>query len=273
MADVARVPLDDIRPSPGNAKSHDLDLIIASLRRFGFADPLVVDQRTGELLAGHGRAEALRVLRALAASDEVDPETGEAYRPPDGIGDDWRVPVYVGWSSSDDAEAEAARIALNRTTEAGGWDEVRLLDALDRLAGDGGLVGVGFDDSEIDELREQLDALDDAGQVNPEGSGDLLAVTDVTGGPPKTEVSRGDTFRLDEIHLLVVEGVFDGHHAWRDLLTDDHLLVPYPEPYVTLTPAAQQPLLLVQPDTYLAAHLLDRHKEARGDASVVKVDR
>lgn len=41
------------------------------------------------------------------------------------------IPVLTGWSSRSDTEAEAALIALNRTTELGGWDNEALLSALD----------------------------------------------------------------------------------------------------------------------------------------------
>lgn len=141
---VNRVPLDDLVLAPSNVKKHSVELIAASLRRFGFADPVVVDQRTGELLAGHGRVEALQAMR----------EAGES--PPAGA-DGWRVPVYTGWASTDDTEADAARVALNRTTEAGGWDDAPLSDLLVRLqAMDDGLVGVGFDTAEVEELRARL---------------------------------------------------------------------------------------------------------------------
>lgn len=152
---VKRVALDDVTPAPSNVKAHDRDLIVASLRRFGFADPVVVDQRTGELLAGHGRVEALRWMREMSE----DPPAGA---------EGWKVPVYTGWQSANDVEADAARVALNRTTEAGGWDDQPLLDLLDRLGDtDAGLDGVGFDTGEVDALRARLAELDEPEPAPP----------------------------------------------------------------------------------------------------------
>lgn len=143
-------PLDDLLPHPGNPKTHDLDLICASLARFGFAEPVVVDQRTGLLVSGHGRTTALRRLRDQDAST-----------PPAGVTVDWCVPTFVGWSSADDDEALAALVALNRTTEQGGWDDGVLTVLLERLdtIGGAGLDGVGYDSDEVDQLRARLRAL------------------------------------------------------------------------------------------------------------------
>ena len=146
---VGSKPLDEIRPHPGNPKNHDIGLIVGSLRRFGFLDPVVIDQRTGLLVSGHGRCEALQSMR----------EAGE--EPPAGIaGEGWQVPVYEGWSSRDDDEAAAALVALNRSTEAGGWDESALRSILDRLDEIGRLDGVGYTDREIVRLRDRLDHVD-----------------------------------------------------------------------------------------------------------------
>lgn len=159
-AAIRRVPLDQLSPAASNVKGHDVELVVASIARFGFADPLVVDQRTGELLAGHGRLQAVTRLRELVEAGTTDPRTGEPYTRPDGINDGWEVPVYVGWSSTDDTEADAARIALNRTTEVGGWDDGALLALLDDLVDTSSLDGVGFAEEEIEALRRQMDALE-----------------------------------------------------------------------------------------------------------------
>ena len=147
-AQIRRMSIDDITPHPDNPKAHDLDTLAASIRRFGFVEPVVVDQRTGLNVSGHGRVKALTVLR----------DRGED--PPDGIVVDagrWMAPVFVGWSSSDDDEAAAALIALNRIGETGGWQDDVLLGLLERLgAVDDGLTGVGYDVTEIDVLRRQL---------------------------------------------------------------------------------------------------------------------
>lgn len=150
--EVAYVPLEEIEGVGHNPKGHSVKTIKASMRRFGFADPVVMDERTGRLVSGHGRTEALLELRA----------DGDV--PPEGIITEngaWMVPAVRGWASQNDDERDAALVALNRTTEVGGWDESGLLDLLERLESlDDGLVGVGYDDETIQDLRDRLAAME-----------------------------------------------------------------------------------------------------------------
>ena len=148
MADpryLAYVALGELLPAERNAKGHDAPLIEASVSRFGFVEPIIMDERTGRLVAGHGRLAELE--RGEAAGEER----------PDGIGanDDgkWLAPVVRGWSSKDDAEALAVGIALNRGTERGGWQYEELFDQLSELTGgELGLLGIGFADEELDDV-------------------------------------------------------------------------------------------------------------------------
>lgn len=144
------VPLAEIQPAKSNVKDHDLPLTSASIDRFGFIEIPVVDGRTGRLVAGHGRVDALK--RAHQANEP----------PPEGVSVDrktkgWLVPVLTGWASVDDDEAAAAAIALNRVGEKGGWVEADLAAELDRLSStDAGLTGLGFDTSDLDDLLASL---------------------------------------------------------------------------------------------------------------------
>ena len=143
--------LSELKADPRNPKAHDLEVIDASVGRFGIIDNIARDDRTGYIISGHGRTKTLQAMR----------ERGESA--PDGVvvreDGEWLVPVITGWRSRTDAEAGAALIALNRTTELGGWVDEALLDILDDLAqGDGaGLDGVGFSEEEIDDLRAVLE--------------------------------------------------------------------------------------------------------------------
>jgi hypothetical protein len=141
------MPLADVLDAERNPKDHDEPLITASVSRFGFIEPIVLDERTGRLVAGHGRITELR--RSEAEGEDL----------PDGItlgGDGrWLAPVVRGWASKDDDEALAAGIALNRGTERGAWKYDELFDALNDLAhieSGLGLVGVGFSDEELDDV-------------------------------------------------------------------------------------------------------------------------
>lgn len=153
--DLKLISIEELAPAPSNVKEHDLPIIMDSMRRFGFADPLVIDARTGLLMAGHGRLEGLIRMR----------ENGEM--PPEGISELWEVPVYTGWSSADEVEADAARIALNRTTDLGGWDEIGLADILQVIQdSEQGLQGVGYTDDEVADLLKLIEAQDPFGAID-----------------------------------------------------------------------------------------------------------
>src|SRR5262245_21001076 len=62
---VRRVPIDALVPDPANPRLHgevNLDAIASSLRRFGQAEPLVVQKGTLRVIAGHGRLAAMKSL-------------------------------------------------------------------------------------------------------------------------------------------------------------------------------------------------------------------
>lgn len=123
---VEYMPLSEIRRAPRNPKLHDADGIRASVTRFGLADLPVLDERTGQLVSGHGRLDQLAAL-AIAGDTppggvRVDPATGE-----------WLLPVARGWASTSDAEAEAYLVAANSLTMFGGWDDQALVELLSDL--------------------------------------------------------------------------------------------------------------------------------------------
>lgn len=152
------MPLDQLTPDPANPKAHDMESLDASVGRFGFVESITVDERTGHIVAGHGRHRALVEMR----------ERGDS--PPEGVTVSpegaWLVPVLRGWASRTDAEARAYLIASNRVSELGGWVDDALLDALDSL--DGELSGVGFDEDSLDDLRAKLETVQDVSESSQE---------------------------------------------------------------------------------------------------------
>lgn len=139
------VPVDDLPDHPRNPRDHDLAELIASVRRFGFTSPPMIDGRTGLLAEGHGRKRATIALQ----------EAGE--QPPEGIVVEdgrWYVPVVSGWSSADDSEADAYLLAGN---QGGGWHTDPLATLLAELAeSDQGLTGTGFDQAAADLVFAEL---------------------------------------------------------------------------------------------------------------------
>lgn len=130
-------PLDDLSVARWNPKLHDAQLIGDSIGEHGFVNAVVVDERTGDLVAGHGRRDDLLARRAAGE----DPPEGVML----GDGDVWLVPVQRGWRSKSKRQAEKYLVADNATTAAAGWDAVALAPRLeDWAAARGGLKGSGF---------------------------------------------------------------------------------------------------------------------------------
>lgn len=173
-AATERVRLADIRGNPRNPKEHASDVIASSVRRFGWVEPVVVDRRTGMLVSGHGRVEALRDMR----------DGGES--PPDGIDVDvdgeWLIPAVTNWASRSDAEAEAVILALNRTGEIGGWNDRTLADLLDGLSATAARFdGTGFNQGDLAVLLRQLDADARFGTDQSGAADEFLGIATVSG--------------------------------------------------------------------------------------------
>lgn len=138
-----------------NPKAHDLEALGKSMERFGFVSPVVVNEATGQLVAGHGRVEDLRRKR----------EAGEPA--PDNIrdaGDDWLVPVVrgVSFASASESEAAAFAVADNRLVEVGGWDNDLLAEVLGGFE-PADLAGIGFEPADVDRVLSAAILEDHAG--------------------------------------------------------------------------------------------------------------
>jgi hypothetical protein len=140
--------IDSLVPALRNPRTHEIDQLRRSFNRFGFTIPPRIDERTGRLNTGHGRLQLLR----------YDHEQGNAA--PDGVrveaNGTWWAPVTRGWSSKNDAEAEAALVSDNRLTQIAGWDNEKLVSELRHQQAAGGLEGIGFDTEDIDDLYAKL---------------------------------------------------------------------------------------------------------------------
>jgi hypothetical protein len=122
MSEQARLeylPLHDLRAAPRNPKSHDKDGLHASFLRFGFKSPVLINEATGLMVAGHGRYETLVEMKNRG---EIPPE-GVLVRHADNA---WLVPVVRGLTFKDDKEAEAYLLADNQLTIALGFDQKQL---------------------------------------------------------------------------------------------------------------------------------------------------
>lgn len=190
MSDTTRIAwrrARDLAPARLNPKRHDAKAIEASIVRFGFVDPVVEDGRTGRLVSGHGRREAVLELERRGGP----PPRGVQVDPADGA---WTIPTLVGWSSANDEEADALLLAENAIVEAGGWDLVELGQTIDKVRRSIDLRALGFTKHDLDKAMAKARAAADAG------------ASAVVAPPerPKVAIAKlGDLWLLGNHRLLV----------------------------------------------------------------------
>ena len=172
--EIQYLPLSEIVEADTNPKDHDIGQIYQSIKRFGFTQPIMINENTGKLLAGHGRLQTLQQMK------QAGEKTPNRIKEKD---DEWLVPVLKGISFEDDMEAQAYLIADNRLTELGGWNTGELVETLqDLIEGGLDLDGVGYD---FDDLESMVNQIDDTGifdvDVLPDADDEETSVKIVVG--------------------------------------------------------------------------------------------
>jgi hypothetical protein len=149
---IEMVALSMLERWPRNPKGHAADLLDSSIGRFGYVAPILVDEGTGKIVAGHGRLESLSRRKAAG---EPPPK-----RVVVGQNGDWMVPVIRGVEFANEHEAEAYLLADNRLSEVGGWDDNMLVSILSDWGGDS-LIGLGWELTDITDMitEVQLDSM------------------------------------------------------------------------------------------------------------------
>src|SRR5215471_16925540 len=159
--------LASIRPYRNNPRHNDaaVDAVVASIRAYGFRQPIVVDE-DGIIIVGHARYKA-----ALKLCLE-------------------EVPVHVAVGLTP-AQAKAYRLADNQTATLSQWDDDKLpleLAQLQEMDFDLNLTGFS-----ADELMRLLDSGTNAGQTDP----------DAVPEPPDEPITQpGDLWVLGKHRLL-----------------------------------------------------------------------
>ena len=152
---LERRSVSDLIPYARNARTHSdgqVAQIAASIREFGFTNPVLIDADNG-IIAGHGRVLAARKL---------------------GLAD---VPVLV-LDYLTDAQRRAYVIADNKLALNAGWDDEALRAEIESLGDDEfDLTLLGFDEAELNALMaEKSEGLTDPDEVPEVGD---MAVTEL----------------------------------------------------------------------------------------------
>lgn len=138
--------IDDLIPYARNSRTHSpeqIRQIAASIREFGFTNPVLIDD-AGGIIAGHGRVMGAREVGLQA------------------------VPcIRLGYLT--EAQRRAYVIADNKLALNAGWDEELLAAELADLQGDGfDLDLTGFSEDELDRLLAEDEEPGGGGHENPD---------------------------------------------------------------------------------------------------------
>jgi len=164
--------LEELQPYRGNARTHSrhqIQQIARSIERFGFTNPVLVSD-AGEIIAGHGRVQAAKLLG-------------------------WsRVPTIKLFHLSA-AEQRAYVLADNKLALNAGWDRETLAIELQ------GLIEVGFDVELTGFSLAEIDVtIDDARAADPTSTDRQEDALVQTQGPVVTR--PGDLWQLGRHRLL-----------------------------------------------------------------------
>jgi ParB-like chromosome segregation protein Spo0J len=185
---IEQIQLATLIPYINNSRTHSdeqVAQIAASIKEFGFNNPILVDKDSG-IIAGHGRLQAARKLGLT------------------------EVPC-VRLEHLTETQRKAYIIADNRLALNAGWDNELLTIELNELLADGfALEILGFDS---DELKTLLDPLEPT-----EGLVDEDQVPEV---PEEPKTKPGDIYQLGRHRLMcgdstsidAVEKLMDGQLA------------------------------------------------------------
>lgn len=127
------VRVSDLVFDENNARRHperNVEAVSSSLAEFGQVENIVVQKGTNRIISGN-----LRVSKMVA--------TGQTL-------------AMANVIDCTDAEATRLAIILNRSGELAEWDEEALARLIAELDGDDPLVGLGFDQDEIDALLHSI---------------------------------------------------------------------------------------------------------------------
>ncbi|WP_335582733.1 ParB N-terminal domain-containing protein [Paenibacillus ihbetae] len=177
--DIRVISIDQINVAAYNPRidlqpgDPEYEKLKRSIEEFGYVEPIVWNERTGNLVGGHQRYKI--IVQELG-----------------------RTELSVSVVDLDDQQERLLNLALNKVS--GRWDEEALARLLDELQGSGAdLYLSGFDQEEIEDLVSALPEVPDIEGSVVEDDFDVGKALDDIKEP---ETQRGDVWQLGP-HRLV----------------------------------------------------------------------
>lgn len=167
---IQQVELSKLNPAkynPRDISKDQLSALAASLSRYGFVEPVVVNQRNMVIVGGHQRVKAWQ-----------------------GLGESSVPVVFV---DLDDAEERALNLALNKIS--GDWNEEKLSEVIRELK--------GFDFDDFTSTGFSLDEINGLGGLIGVGERTPTKDPDDIPEPPKTPITQqGDIYEIGNHRLM-----------------------------------------------------------------------
>ena len=198
-AGTEMVAIATLQPYAGNARTHSrrqIKKIAASIERFGFVNPVLIDENN-LIIAGHGRVAAAKLLG-------------------------WAEVPTLRVEHLNQTEKRAYILADNRLAEEAGWDQEMLAIELQGLIElDFSIELAGFDTAEADFI---LDAHAEANAPDRNIDDEVPPIPD-----PGDAVTRpGDLWQLGPHRLLCADATIAG--SYDKLLVDDRAALIFTDP-------------------------------------------
>lgn len=179
--DIRKVSIKDINPAPYNPRKDlrpgdpEYEKLKRSIQEFGYVEPLVWNERSGNLVGGHQR---LKVLLEQGVSE-----------------------VEVSVVDLDEEREKTLNLALNKIS--GDWDLEMLAGLLEELRlTDFDITLTGFGDQEVDEFLEMVQGLNTDSEIDSPVVDDEFDVQTALDDIKEPETRYGDVWRLGR-HLLM----------------------------------------------------------------------
>ena len=155
---IQEIEIEKLIPYARNSRIHSDDQvaqIAASIKEFGWTNPILVDGEAG-IIAGHGRLAAARKLGLK------------------------KIPV-IELSHLSPTQKKALIIADNKLALNAGWDNDMLALEFEELNIEGfDLDLLGFDETEINKLNENENYDDEIKEVKDDGNRNLLLIETIS---------------------------------------------------------------------------------------------
>ena len=198
-AGTEMVAISALQPYAGNARTHSrrqIKKIAASIQRFGFVNPVLIDENN-LIIAGHGRVAAAKQLN-------------------------WAEVPTLRVAHLNEAEKRAYILADNRLAEEAGWDQEMLAIELQGLIElDFSIELAGFDTSEVDFVLDAQAEANAPDQNIDDEVPPIPAAGDAVTRP-------GDLWQLGPHRLLCADATIPS--SYERLLGDDQAALIFTDP-------------------------------------------